>query len=93
MLEQLDTAIAFTVVMLMLSLMITAVVQMISAVLDLRGRNLAAGLENLLRQIEPSLRDTLPMGRPSRSTSPRSPCGIRRLRIRKREPKLSVRVS
>jgi hypothetical protein len=62
MLEQLDTAIAFTVVMLMLSLIITAVVQMISAVLDLRGRNLAAGLENLLRQIEPSLRDALPDG-------------------------------
>jgi hypothetical protein len=62
MLEQLDTAIAFTVVMLMLSLMITAVVQMISAVFDLRGRNLATGLENLLRQIEPSLREALPNG-------------------------------
>jgi hypothetical protein len=62
MLEQLDTAIAFTVVMSMLSLVITAVVQMISAVLDLRGRNLASGLENLLRQIEPSLRETLPDG-------------------------------
>lgn len=59
MLEQLDTAIAFTVVMLMLSLMITAVVQMISAVLDLRGKNLAKGLENLLRQIGPSLRVSL----------------------------------
>ena len=59
MLEQLDTAIAFTVVMLMLSLMITAVVQMISAVLDLRGRNLATGLENLLKQVEPSLRSSL----------------------------------
>ena len=56
MLEQLDTALAFAVVMLMLSLMITAVVQMISAVLDLRGKNLAKGLENLLRQIGPSLR-------------------------------------
>jgi hypothetical protein len=62
MLEQLDTAIAFAVVMLMLSLMITAIVQMISAVFDLRGRNLASGLENLLRQVEPSLRASLPDG-------------------------------
>jgi hypothetical protein len=62
MLQQIDTAIAFTVVMLMLSLIVTAVVQMIAALTDLRGRNLASGLENLLRQIEPEYRKKLPDG-------------------------------
>jgi hypothetical protein len=57
MLPQLDTAIAFVVVMLMLSLMVTAAVQMISAVLDLRGKNLARGLTDLFHQISPELRD------------------------------------
>jgi hypothetical protein len=40
MLEQVDIAIGFSVVMLLLSLLITVVVQAIAAVLDLRGRNL-----------------------------------------------------
>jgi hypothetical protein len=62
MLQQIDTAIAFTVVMLMLSLIVTAAVQMISALTDLRGRNLAWGLQNLLRQIEPAFRVKLPDG-------------------------------
>ncbi|HKW35258.1 MAG TPA: hypothetical protein VJN92_19760 [Candidatus Acidoferrum sp.] len=62
MLQQIDTAIAFTVVMLMLSLMVTAAVQMISALMDLRGRNLAWGLENLLKQVEPEFRGKLPDG-------------------------------
>src|SRR5260370_38820903 len=57
MLPQLDSAIAFVVVMLMLSLMVTAAVQMISAVLDLRGKNLARGLTDLFHQISPGLRD------------------------------------
>ena len=57
MLQQIDTAIGFAVVMLILSLIVTAIVQMISALTDLRGRNLASGLANLLHQIEPSLRD------------------------------------
>jgi hypothetical protein len=61
-LQQIDTAIAFVVVMLMLSLIVMAVVQMISALTDLRGRNLASGLANLLHQIEPDLRDKLPDG-------------------------------
>src|SRR5580704_617661 len=56
MLQQIDNAIAFSVVMLMLSLMVTAIVQAISAVTDLRGRNLASGLSNLLNQIEPEFR-------------------------------------
>jgi hypothetical protein len=62
MLQQIDTAIAFTLVMLMLSLIVTTAVQMISALTDLRGRNLASGLQNLLRQIEPGFREELPDG-------------------------------
>jgi hypothetical protein len=56
MLEQSDTAIAFSVVMLMLSSIVTAVVQLISASPDLRGRNLASGPGNLFHQIEPAFR-------------------------------------
>lgn len=59
MLQQIDTAIAFTVVMLMLSLIVMAIVQVVSALTDLRGRNLASGLQNLLRQIEPEFRKPL----------------------------------
>jgi hypothetical protein len=59
MLQQIDTAIAFAVVMLMLSLIVMAIVQMVSALTDLRGRNLASGLENLVRQIEPEFRKQL----------------------------------
>ncbi len=62
MLEQIDTAIAFSVVMLMLSLIVTAVVQVISALTDLRGRNLASGLGNLFHQIEPEFREKLTGG-------------------------------
>jgi hypothetical protein len=62
MLQQLDTAIGFAVVMLMLSLNMTAIVQIISALTDLRGRNLTSGLQNLLRLIEPEFRKPLPDG-------------------------------
>jgi len=62
MLQQIDSAIAFSVTMLMLSLIITAVVQVIAALADLRGRNLASGLSNLFRQIEPQFREKLPDG-------------------------------
>jgi hypothetical protein len=62
MLEQIDSVIAFSVVMLMLSLVVTALVQVISALTDLRGRNLASGLANLMHQIGPELRDKLPDG-------------------------------
>ena len=41
MLNTLDTVIAFAVIMTVLSLLITLVVQMISATLFLRGKNLA----------------------------------------------------
>src|SRR6267154_1495759 len=56
MLQQLDIAIAFVVLMLILSLLVTAIVQAISAVLDLRGRNLARALADLFKQMDPSLR-------------------------------------
>ncbi len=59
MLQYLDTAIAFAVIILMLSLLITAVVQMILSALDLRGRNLAWHVEILLKQIYPGFRKTL----------------------------------
>jgi hypothetical protein len=55
MFQQLDIAIAFVVVMLMLSLLVTAVVQAISAFLDLRGKNLTRTLSNLFIQIDSGL--------------------------------------
>jgi hypothetical protein len=58
MLQQLDTAIGFSVVMLMLSLLVTAGVQMISALMDLRGKNLERALTDLFHQIAPDLRET-----------------------------------
>jgi len=57
-LQQLDTAIAFVVLMLMLSLLITAIVQAISALFDLRGKNLVRALADLFKQIDPDLRAT-----------------------------------
>ncbi len=51
MLDQLNTAIGFVSVMLLLSMIITVVVQAISALLDLRGQNLVWGLANLFQQI------------------------------------------
>src|ERR1700722_4339368 len=56
MFEQLDAAIAFVVVMLMLSLLVTAIVQTISALLDLRGKNLVRALSDLFAQIDSGLR-------------------------------------
>jgi len=61
MLQQLDTAIAFVVVMLLLSLLVTALVQAISALLDLRGRNLTRALTDLFKQIDPDLRKGFPV--------------------------------
>jgi hypothetical protein len=59
MLGQLDIAIGFVVVMLLLSLLITTVVQAVSALLDLRGRNLVWGLTKLFHQISPDFQTTL----------------------------------
>jgi hypothetical protein len=72
MLQQIDTTIAFAVVMLMLSLIVMAIVQMVSALTDLRGRNLASGLQNLLRQIEPDFRNLLHQETTRQQTEPDS---------------------
>ena len=55
MLEKLDTLIAFAVVMLGISLIITILTQIISAALGLRGSNLLWGLEALFKQLAPGL--------------------------------------
>jgi ElaB/YqjD/DUF883 family membrane-anchored ribosome-binding protein len=60
MLQQIDSAIGFVTVMLLLSLVITAVVQMVTAALDLRGQNLRLGIVKLLKQIVPELRKFSP---------------------------------
>ncbi|MBI4663459.1 MAG: hypothetical protein HY735_32050 [Verrucomicrobia bacterium] len=57
MLEHFDTVLSFSVVMLLLSLLVTTLVQMIVAVLGLRGSVLQWGLEKLLKQISPELKD------------------------------------
>src|SRR5438105_2249344 len=54
-LEQFDTIIAFSAVMLTLSLLVTIVVQMVLAVLNMRGMGLAWGVERMLQQFDPSL--------------------------------------
>jgi hypothetical protein len=51
-LRYLDTAIGFAVIMLLLSLLVTTLVQSVIAVLNLRGWNLKWGLELLLGQID-----------------------------------------
>jgi hypothetical protein len=55
MLQYLDTIIAFAVIMLGVSLLITTLNQMISALLGYRGTNLLWGIQTLLSTIEPGL--------------------------------------
>ncbi|PYJ01248.1 MAG: hypothetical protein DMF00_05540, partial [Verrucomicrobia bacterium] len=55
MLNTLDTVIAFAVIMTVLSLLITIVVQMASAALSLRGKNLANALALTFQTIDPKL--------------------------------------
>jgi hypothetical protein len=45
---QLDAAIGFATVMLLLSLLITTAVQIVTAVWDIRGHNLRLGIVRLL---------------------------------------------
>ena len=59
MLEQVDITIGFSVVMLLLSLLITVVVQAIAALLDLRGRNLVWGIMKVLHQVDPQFEQTV----------------------------------
>jgi hypothetical protein len=53
MLDSLDTLIAFVLIMLVVSLLITIVVQMVSAALNLRGVNLAQALKRTFGVIDP----------------------------------------
>jgi hypothetical protein len=53
MLDSLDTLIAFVLIMLVVSLLITIVVQMAAAVFNLRGWNLLVGLKNTFAVIAP----------------------------------------
>jgi hypothetical protein len=55
MLGTVDTIIAFAVIMTVLSLLITLFVQMVSATLSLRGKNLANALALTFQTIEPSI--------------------------------------
>ena len=57
MLEHLDTVIAFATVMLLLSLLVTTIVQMVIAAAGLRGKCLLDGTEQLLKQLYPGLQD------------------------------------
>jgi len=56
MLEKLDTLLAFAVVMLGLSLIITILTQIISTFLGLRGSNLLWGIETLFNKLAPALK-------------------------------------
>jgi hypothetical protein len=53
MLSYLDTAIGFSVVMLVISLLITILTQMVSALVNHRGSNLRWGLKTLFANIDP----------------------------------------
>ena len=55
MLNTIDTVIAFAVIMTVLSLLITLGVQMVSATLSLRGKNLANALALTFQTIDPSI--------------------------------------
>jgi hypothetical protein len=57
MLELFDVAIAFAALMLAISLIIMSVTQAVSSVLALRGARLRRGLEELIGQTVPSLKD------------------------------------
>src|SRR5690349_16148955 len=54
-LQHIDTAIGFATLMLLLSLLITVLVQTTGAVLHLRGSNLFHGVVRLLKQADPNL--------------------------------------
>ena len=55
MLNTIDTVIAFAVIMTVLSLLITTIVQMISAAFSLRGKNLANALALTFQTIDPKI--------------------------------------
>ena len=53
-LKNVDTVLAFAAVMLILSLIVTTVVQMLVTLLSLRGQNLVRGVSRLFRQLDPA---------------------------------------
>src|SRR6266436_3962114 len=55
MLDSIDTLIAFALIMLVVSLLITIVVQMIGSIANLRGINLVRGLEETFQIVTPGL--------------------------------------
>jgi hypothetical protein len=57
MLDSLDTLIAFVVIMLVVSLLITIAVQIIAAALNLRGLNVLKGLAHTLNTVHPGFED------------------------------------
>jgi len=59
MLDSLDTLVAFVLIMLLVSLLITIAVQMVSSALNLRGLNLAQGLKSTFVVIVPTSIDPL----------------------------------
>ncbi len=56
MLNFLDSAIGFIVVILMFSLLITVLVQMVSVFLQLRGKSLLRGVELVLKEVDPNFK-------------------------------------
>lgn len=80
MLDSLDTVLAFSVIMLVVSMLITIAVQMLAAALNLRGINLARGLTHTFNTILPGFEDEA-KGFASRILSGRllSDSGARRL--------------
>jgi hypothetical protein len=54
-LEHLDTVISFVVILTGVSLLVTTLTQMVSALLGLRGTNLRWGITTLIKQIDPNL--------------------------------------
>src|SRR5438309_11931205 len=58
MLKQLDTLIGFVVVMSLISVLIMTITQIFTAIIGLRGRNLASAVEAMLYKIDPTINDT-----------------------------------
>lgn len=54
MMNHIDALVAFCVVLLLTSLLVTVITQMVVSVLNLRGRNLLWGLNRLLNELHPS---------------------------------------
>ena len=59
MLDQIDSLIAFSAVILLNSLLVTVITQMVVSALNLRGHNLFWGLTRLLREIQPGKNDAI----------------------------------